>query len=135
MSSLWPEFTNAPTVSTPVSMLKEQAAALGEQFKNQIHGSVQNERNKEESFIATFYIRAPALNYRFRLFRVIYGFIDIYPALGIVDGDIAIELTGKPEEAKISISNEQELSAFVGRVFASEKTGRVIGALRQHLQA
>ena len=54
---------------TPVSILREQAALLGDKTKQLVTGEVQMSTTGN-LFVHSFYVAAPTLNYRYELFRV-----------------------------------------------------------------
>lgn len=133
MSTLWPEFGKEAVGRTPASVLKEQGLELGKQFNNKILGDVHVEQTQDKNmFVCTFYVRCPPLNYSFRLLRLGFKFLDIYPAQITPDAEVAQELYGG-EKSGISVDDEDALQAELQRVFASKKATKVIAALRQHL--
>src|SRR5881296_859505 len=74
---LWGEI-QPPDVRTPVSILREQAALLGQKTKNLVEASVET-TSSGGTFYHTFKLVAPALdNYTYQLFRIRHG-IQLYP--------------------------------------------------------
>jgi hypothetical protein len=80
---LWPENIAESTLVTPISIMKEQAALLGEKTKQLVKGEVTSQSPSSIGGLATpfvhrFYIVAPTLNYRYELFSISHG-INFYP--------------------------------------------------------
>ena len=76
---LWPENIADANLITPVTILKEQAALLGEKTKQLVTGEVVTQTSGS-LFVHYFYIVAPTLNYTFELFQVSHG-INFYPLI------------------------------------------------------
>ena len=66
---LWPTTIDDGNLVTPVSILKEQAALLGEKTRQLVTGEVVTQTTGS-LFVHHFYIVAPGLNYRYELFSV-----------------------------------------------------------------
>ena len=80
---LWPsDIDFDERIVSPISILKEQAALLGQKTQNIVEGEVTS-RQDGTSFIHAFRISAPTLGYVFHLFAVIQP-IDFYP-LSVVE--------------------------------------------------
>ena len=133
MQNLWPEITVEDRIETPRNILQEQAKYLSQQTKNTIIGQVGVGRTGEE-FLCEFSIISPPLGYSTRLFSVRYRLIDIYPAEFAVDADLAKDLTGKSEPARIPARDRDEFVALLSRIFSADSTTRILKALKQHLQ-
>lgn len=133
MESLWPDFDDMPKAITPGTILKEQAAALGEKFQNKIQGRITVSRTAE-SFKHTFLLYCAPLAYRYKLFETEYKLLDLYPVSVTVEGDIAEELCGTQEESEIAAPTEEELKAVLKRIFAAQKTVHLIQALSRHME-
>jgi hypothetical protein len=127
--SLWPDEISVIKEVPPVSILREQAALLGEKTRNLVTAEVDsgtvNEytpiiRDRIPSFRDTFYLVAPALdNYRFELFRVTRQVDQLYPieiyssALGIDEG----------------IVSENELLEKLADIFSHPKTINIVQSM------
>ena len=66
---LWPENIAESNMVTPVAILREQAALLGDKTKQLVTGEVQT-TTTGNMFVHSFSVAAPTLNYRYELFRV-----------------------------------------------------------------
>ncbi len=135
---LWPADIATKRVHAPLTVLREQAAFLGQKTSNLVQGNVVlNQRvSNKGSFAYDFYIEAPTLdNYSYKLFSVYYS-IGMYPLEINVEETILQEvsnaLTIKPDEAgdpTIFVENEEELVKALALIFKSNKTVKVIAAL------
>ncbi len=75
--NLWPENIADSNLTTPVTILKEQAALLGEKTRQLVKGEVVTQATGN-LFVHYFYINAPTLSYKFELFTLSHG-INFYP--------------------------------------------------------
>lgn len=78
---LWPSNIADSNLTTPVSILKQQAALLGEKTRQLVTGEVTTQ-TVGSMFVHFFYIVAPTLNYRYELFQVNHG-INFFPIVVI----------------------------------------------------
>ena len=76
-NDLWPENIADSNLVTPITILKEQAALLGEKTRQLVKGEVATQTTGN-LFIHRFYIAAPTLNYKFELFNVSH-LVNFYP--------------------------------------------------------
>jgi hypothetical protein len=74
---LWPSNIADSDLITPVTILKEQAALLGDKTKQLVTGEVVTQATGN-LFVHYFYIAAPTLSYKYELFSVSHG-ISFYP--------------------------------------------------------
>src|SRR6185436_13952765 len=125
--NLWPEDIAVTDAVAPVSLLKEQAALLGERTKNLVEGSVTSGVGKslalmlEGGFTYDFDIVAPALNYyRYRLFSISHG-VELYP--------LTISGTDALNSDEFEVNNEEEFLKALETIFSFEKTKRIISSL------
>jgi len=134
MASLWPQFgDDGVLVRTPMVLFREQADFLNAQFDGLITGKVEQKKAPmNETVDVMFYIVAPTLSYRYKLFQASYGFIDIYPVSVFVDSDIAIEFD-RNVDIIIKTSNEEELKSTLTKIFNSKKCRRVLSGIRSNL--
>jgi hypothetical protein len=114
--SLWPDDIGESSLVTPVSILKEQAADLGEKTKQLVVAEVVSS-SQADRFAHRFLITAPALgNYKFELFQVTHG-ISFYPMQGVWRG------------AFHALSSEQQFLDFLRMVFRDQTTKNVIQSI------
>lgn len=116
--SLWPADFGESVLLTPVAILRQQGAALGEQTKNIVIGRVTTGGNRNE-FLQTFFIYCAPLGYQTPLFSVKHG-IDLYPASVYLANEEPVEQTA---------ANPDELKAILKEVFARPKTKKIIASL------
>ena len=133
MDSLWPQFEEQPKVRTPISILNEQAAELGNQFKNQIRALVRVDAGPG-TIRQSLYLVCSGLDYRYRLFVVEYELVPTYPVAFMLEGDIADEVIGKRGGTVIQANDETQFVAILQAIFSSTKAAKVINALRQHIE-
>ena len=74
---LWPQNIGESNLVTPVSILKEQAALLGDKTSQLVKGEVVTQ-GTGNNFIHHFNIVAPTLSYRYELLQVTHG-VTFYP--------------------------------------------------------
>lgn len=119
---LWPDDISQPAdIQTPLFILKEQAAFLGQKTNNLVEGQVATDPTNT-GFIHTFYLVAPALGgYKYGLFKVAHP-IDLYPA--------SINFEGK----WVTTKSQEEFIEQLKEVFAHNKTKSVIQALKAQSQ-
>jgi hypothetical protein len=145
MTDLWPQDLPTTTMTTPLTILREQASLLGTKTKNIVKAAVKRYRSNplpssrhvtsakpsapsQELFNYSFNLVAPTLdNYTYRLFTVAYD-VNLYPATITVDDDIALELDDLDAD-ELSASDEAEFKDFLSRIIGSQKTRKVISAL------
>jgi hypothetical protein len=130
--NLWPtDFSVPETVTAPVTILLDQALALGETTKHLVEGEVRTyrgiDRNSlvhavvDDEIVHSFLIKAPYLdNYRYSLFHVRHKALP-YPLT-------ISEVDNKPD---VVVHNEEEFLNRLKRVFDSEEARRVIQSLIQ----
>lgn len=135
---LWPDGLEPGTTRTPVSILREQAALLGQKTNNlvvarvstyTVTGPVLDLRRPGQhvsdiespgQFGYTLKLVAPALdNYTFRLFTIEHG-MDLYP----------VKLRfGLAEQKEYEAASEEQFIAVLKEVLSSPETKRVIQTL------
>lgn len=147
-SDLWPEdLVGELEVRAPRTILKEQASLLGKRTKNLIEGDVRPHQLEEaptgleqimgtrrpspvvnETFLYDFYVVAKTLGYRYKLLSIQHD-INLYPVGVSPDEDIMAEITDGEKVQIRWAQTEQELTELLQRIFAAQKTRRVIRAL------
>lgn len=107
-------------VKTPLSIMREQAAALGPRTKNLVEAKVDTETRGGE-FIHTFELVVPALeDYTYRLFQVQHS-VEMYP----------IRVKGTP----IELETEETFTAWLRERLSSEKTRKLVSNLLAQAQS
>ena len=74
---LWPTNIADSDLVTPISILKQQAALLGEKTKELVKGDIVSQASGN-LFIHSFFLLAPTLSYRYELFQVTHH-VNFYP--------------------------------------------------------
>lgn len=151
MIDLWPDILPSQEVRSPVAILREQAAILGDKTQNAITADVELSETQTQGFIYHFYLVAPALNnYYYRLFSVIHD-ISLYPVNIYLGEDLGQELQAEVDKstpldlvssalsasglAKIETryllraATEIEFIEHLSKILQSKKTRQVISAL------
>lgn len=113
--SLWPEDIARATITTPIAILKEQAAILSDRTKNAVVAEVTSD-GAEDGIVVRFILFAPSLNYRVKLFDL-YQSIEIYP------------LTAYVGDEGTRINNENSLKEWLRTVLASDRAKRIVQGL------
>jgi hypothetical protein len=120
--SFWPTDFGVATEITPLTILKEQAAFLGERTKNLIEGRVQTKVEDKMEFRHSLYLIVPTLsNYRFFLLSVHHK-PAIYP-IQIFDGTSDREITARDFD---------EFQVRLKEILSSDRVKRIIGNLLTH---
>jgi hypothetical protein len=117
VASLWPDFQAPEVISSPVFLLKEQAAALGQKTKGLVLAGLRPASAADGSFWVGFDLYSPALGeYTYRLFEVTYP-TEFFP----------VTLNG-PDGARTA-HNLQEFKALLESVLQSSRTKQVVEAI------
>ena len=155
MSDLWPEDIQSVKALAPVTIVREQGAALGKKTKNIIIGKVREYPMTRGRFSFIFVVSSPALKYEYDLFRFDYG-VELYPVDVSPDSAIASELSksvvplGRGDDDDVSFpaaphrivpgltvfrsTNEEEFQDLLRKIFASGKCRQVITALMAQIE-
>ncbi len=112
---LWPQNIADSTLTTPITLLKQQGALLGEKTRQMVTVDVVTQTNGN-LFVHYFYIVAPTLNYRFELFAASHG-INFYP--------IAI----RHANHTTSVHNEDDFKAKLKELLSSPYTVNVVHSI------
>lgn len=113
IADLWGGFEPA-AVRTPVSILRQQAALLGEKTKHLVQARVVTQTNISD-FFHSFRLVVPALDdYTYELFSVHHG-VDLYPVIAYGEA--------RP------LKTEDEFVEWLRAKLSSEATKRIIGNL------
>ena len=132
--NLWGEIPSAGNIRTPITILKEQAALLGQATNNVLQGDVTFSGGADYrtifagytyDFTVTLFIVAPALDYyRFAILQVVYN-INIYP---LVVRNLADDFTH-------DCTDEASFLNAIKEILSSEETHRIIQTLLSQSQA
>ncbi len=124
-TSLWPSQFGELDVQTPVTILRQQAGALGQMTQNIVYGTVLTAAHNS-GFRHRFSLFCPPLGYSVELLIVDHG-IDMYPAKITVAGD-----SGPPPDAA---KDAEDFKQKLRQVFESERIKKIIrGLLAQSKQ-
>jgi hypothetical protein len=136
MSDLWPSFTDIPKKRTPHAILEEQAALLGDKTQNIVQAETKRSSTSmhvteggivNAPFFYEFFIKAPILKYKYKLFSIAHD-VFLYPTTFYIDNDIEEEiLQGKMED--IIAHDEEEYIALLQKIFNSKKTIKIIQSI------
>jgi len=130
---LWPADVQTPTVVPPVAILRRQAAILADRTKGLLEGQV-DALTEGEQFRLLFYIVAPSLGYRYKLFEVWHG-VEGYPVYATDDGRRPLLPTFGRGPAPLKLNTPDELIAWLRQTLNSEETKRVVGSLLSQVTA
>ena len=114
-NDLWPENIADSNLITPITILKEQAALLGEKTRQLVKGEVVTQTTGN-LFVHYFYIAAPTLNYRFELFTLSHG-VNFYPLVMRYLNDT------------ISLPSESAFKDKLKEIFAAPHTLNVVHSI------
>lgn len=117
---LWPEEIGSIEGNPPITVIKKQAALLGDKTSNLVEGKV-TRTVEEDNVVISFYLNALALgDYRYKLFSVYHSIGNLYP----------VRTFGSDEQdRRDGIKDEAELNDYLRSKFKSEKTLAVIRSL------
>lgn len=143
MTDLWPDDLYAVRLKSPVALLQEQAALLGQKTQNLVEARVRDISGSftkllrplgAGDFLLSFEIITPTLgSYSFRLFTIQYG-VELYPLFLTPDGDILQEFKLERRATTIQIMNETELVHALRVMLNAGKTKFVIRSLLAHAE-
>jgi nicotinamide mononucleotide adenylyltransferase len=119
--SLWPDDIIGQIRKTPISLMKEQAAALGEKTHQLITGTITSNSNADQ-FYHTLLLSVPALNnYRYELFHIQHD-ITLYPVMATWKNSVA------------RLMDEAQFMDYMRKVFADTTTRNIITSLYSQVQ-
>jgi hypothetical protein len=135
MNDLWPDDIGISSLRAPLTILKEQAANLGQKTKNIVEARVmQLESNsylKDYDFVYGFFLTSAALNnYQYLLFTAKMT-VDFYPLRIEYETSIGEELGGDYTGIGffVEVRDEEQFFAVLKEIFSATKTRRVVQAL------
>ncbi len=85
ITDLWPGDIGESDLRTPVAILKEQATLLGTKTGQLVTAEVDS-RSESDLFYHYFYLVAPVLDYKYKLFTVRHA-LSFYPMVGYFRND------------------------------------------------
>jgi hypothetical protein len=112
---LWPANIADTKLTTHITILKQQAALLGQKTQQLATGEVTTQTTGN-LFVHSFRIVAPTLSYRFELFQASHG-VSFYP------------LTVRHLNQPIMVSSETEFRDKLKEIFASQATLNVVQSI------
>jgi hypothetical protein len=114
-NDLWPDNIADSHLTTPVTVLKEQAALLGEKTRQLVKGEVVTQATGN-LFVHYFYIVAPTLSYKFELFTLSHG-VNFYP------------LVMRYLNNTTSLRSESDFKDKLKEIFAAQHTVNVVHSI------
>ncbi|HZL70064.1 MAG TPA: hypothetical protein VFC29_22350 [Candidatus Limnocylindrales bacterium] len=114
-NDFWPANIADSNLITPVTILKEQAALLGEKTRQLVKGEVVTQTTGN-LFVHCFYIAAPTLSYKFELFTLSHG-VNFYPLVMRYLNDT------------ISLRSESEFKDKLKEIFVAPHTLNVVHSI------
>jgi hypothetical protein len=115
IKSLWPDDIGQSDLVTPVSIMREQAALLGEKTGNLVTAEVVT-TSQSGLLTHSFSLDAPALSYRYLLFYARHQ-IALYPV------DVTYQSTVR------QCADEAQFRQRLGEILSSDATKQVVKAL------
>ncbi|PSN15645.1 hypothetical protein C7293_06215 [filamentous cyanobacterium CCT1] len=139
MIDLWPNNLDIPTSKPPVTILREQAAFLGQKTDNIVQAKVRNTTQQGGvTFEYQLFLQSDAIGYSYRILAIVYT-IEFYPVAFILDTDIQEELSNKKilkkyevtldERISIRVNSEEEFLGLLAEILKTEKIRQIIVAL------
>jgi hypothetical protein len=117
-TDFWGEIETT-AVRTPLSIMREQAAALGRRTKNLVEAKVET-RTSRGQFLHSFELVVPSLDYTYELFEIEHP-PELYP----------VEVTGK----NIHIHTEAAFMDWLRERLSSEQTRKIVSNLLAQAQS
>lgn len=111
----WPANIAESSLVTPVSILREQAALLGEKTRQLLKGEVQTSTNGN-LLVHSFAVVAPTLGYRYELFSVQHT-ATFYP--------LVVRFVGNPTQ----VMSEDEFKNKLKEILAAPQTVNVVHSI------
>jgi len=119
--NFWGEIPKVDKARTPLSILKEQAAMLGQLSNRLLEGDVTLESNSPSKIDAFLSIVAPSLGgYSIYIIRIIHD-IQIYP--------LTMIKLFEPDNRSREIHSEEEFIETLKAILSSDKVKRIIASL------
>ena len=128
--NLWPQdITFINEDESPATLLREQAAKLGDMTNHLVTASVVSSA-LQNKFSHSFLIIANELDYSYKLFACVHG-LDYYPILFEIDLDILERyfLNEKSSENIVVARDKHEYLKILEKIFNADKTKKILMAL------
>jgi hypothetical protein len=130
---LWPAGVGTSTIVPPLAILRRQAVALGERTQGLLEGQVET-FTKGDEFTQVFYIVAPSLSYRYKLFEVRHGVLG-YPVFFTNEGRRPVFPRFGTGPAPLKLDTPDEFVEWLRQVLDSDEIKRVVGSLLSQVKA
>ncbi len=125
--NFWGELPKVEKARTPLSILKEQAAMLGQLSNRLLEGDVTLESSSHSKIDAFLSIVAPSLGgYSIYIIRIMYD-IQIYP--------LTVTTLFEPVNRPHEIHNEEEFIEYLKAILSSDKVKRIISSLLTQIKS
>jgi hypothetical protein len=131
IADLWPPEVGTTSVVPPLAILRRQAAILGERTQNLLEGQVDT-LTEGDQFRQLFYIVAPSLSYRYKLFEVRHG-VSGYPVYYEFPRRVFPTFGTAP--AGLELDTPEKFADWLKDTLASDETRRVVGSLLSQVRA
>lgn len=153
MTDLWPnDIAEIGPIKAPITILKEQASALGEKTKNILKGEVINVSEMglgdpevhrirpilKGAFTYMFYIVGITIGYRYRLLVISHD-VELYPLSLLVEDDIKQQISFEIPDGwddrlsgiyeVLTVKSEENFLKALKEIFGSTKVRQVIQAI------
>ena len=130
---LWPADVGITTIVPPLAILRRQAAILGERTQHLLEGEVDTLAEGDQ-FRQLFYIAAPSLDYRYKLFEVRHG-VSGYPVYFSNEGRRQVFPAFGTASVPQELDTPEEFVKWLRQILNSEETKRVVGSLLSQVNA
>ena len=114
-NDFWPANIADSNLTTPVTILKEQAALLGEKTRQLVKGEVVTQATGT-LLVHYFYIAAPTLSYKFELFNFQHR-VNFYP------------LVMRYRNNTASLNSESKFKEKLKEIFGAQRTLNVVHSI------
>lgn len=121
--NLWPQDIKfVDEEESPATILREQAAILGDMTKHLVTASVVS-TTIQNKFSHSFLIISEELDYSYKLFICMHG-LDYYPILFDIDSDILEKYFPniKTSENTVVARSQDEYLSILEKIFSADKT-------------
>lgn len=124
--NLWGKLPQVDKLRTPLVILREQGALLGEGTERMLEGEVNVRKSEVDSFLAEMYIVAPSLGgYRAALLVIEHG-IDFYPVK-------VYDILAKPPP--FNCRDEEAYLLALKKIFQSQSVLKLITSLLTQMKS
>lgn len=115
VEDLWPGNIAESNLVTPLAILREQGALLGEKTRQLVRGEVDTQ-TVGTMLVHHFQVAAPTLNYRYELFSAQHN-VNFYP------------LVVRHKNENVSVKDEAEFKAKLKELLADQHTVNVVHSI------